>query len=78
MSDRGKPREAADYPDLTEQPKPRYWCMACPLTFTDGPSANAHHFATGHNQTFRESGSFANREARAANDVGPTFGKPQT
>lgn len=40
-------------PAASETGTPRYWCMACPLTFTDAAAANAHHDATGHNQSHR-------------------------
>lgn len=32
---------------------PKYFCQACPATFADGPTANAHHDATGHHQTWK-------------------------
>ena len=38
--------------------KPAYYCMACPLTFPDAASSNAHHHATGHNQTWRPEAAF--------------------
>lgn len=31
----------------------QYRCRDCPETFTNAQDSNAHHDATGHNQTFR-------------------------
>lgn len=52
--------------------KIRYWCRECAATFTDGLSANQHHDATGHHQTWKPQSAFvgslsASRE-RDAND----------
>lgn len=44
---------------------PVYYCMACPEAFNDAATSNAHHDATGHNQTWKPSRAFAARESRA-------------
>lgn len=31
----------------------QYWCRGCSQTFTNSATANAHHDATGHHQSFR-------------------------
>lgn len=52
MSDR------SDTPVGAAPTKPAYYCMACPLTFANAETPNAHHDATGHNQHWKESRAF--------------------
>jgi NTP pyrophosphatase (non-canonical NTP hydrolase) len=47
-------------------PKVAYYCMACPEVFYDDTTSNAHHDATGHNQTWKADRGFAARNAPSA------------
>ncbi len=66
-TDRLPPAADAQGPGEPES-KPAFYCMECPLTFMTAESANVHHDATDHNQTWRPSQSFV---ARSVSPAGP-------